>query len=266
MSWNEKGLAEIITKEFLLEEHFEKGKSIRQIARELDCGKTNILGYMKRFELTPQKQKYNQHGRKYQYNDNFFEVIDTEDKAYWLGFIMADGYTLHTKKQKRLRIALGEKDKDHLNKFLFAIDSDIPINYDGNNPYVDVNSTKMCDDLSKYGIVPNKSAKETLPDLPEHLVHHFIRGLFDGDGSWVTRNHGKYTWFTFDQKAGLDMCVILKSYFESYGVTFPPSALVKCEGIYSLRCYKKEDVLKIRDIMYEDATIYLDRKYEKAVG
>lgn len=265
MSWNEKGLSEIITEEFLIREHFENDKSIRQIARELNCGKTTVLSYMKKFDLTPQRQRYNQYGRKYQYNDDFFENIDNEEKAYWLGFIMADGYTLHTKKQKRLRIALGLKDENHLNKFLFSIDSNIDIKYDGKNPYVDVNSTKMCDDLSKLGIVPNKSNNEIVPEISENLLSHFIRGLFDGDGSWIITKHSNCETMSFDLLSSKECLYEIQSIMKKSGISFPQVSIFERKGIWCLRCHKREDVLKIIDFMYSEATIYLERKYQKAM-
>ena len=54
-----------------------------------------------------------------EYHRHIFDQIDTQEKAYWLGFILADGY-LNTNKHM-LRIKLGDKDKHHLEKFIQAL-------------------------------------------------------------------------------------------------------------------------------------------------
>lgn len=256
---------DILTKEYLEEEHYNKGLSLSQIARNTGYGVTTLCTHMSRHGLKTQKRQYNQHGRKYIYDDNFFETIDTEEKAYWLGFIMADGYTMHSKKQKRLRIALGKKDESHLVEFIKSINSNQTINYDNRNPYVDINSTKMCDDLSKYGVVPNKSNKEIVPGISEHLMHHFIRGLFDGDGSWLSNSYENCETMIFTLLSSRDALSDIRWIMQAHGISFPKSSLFERKGIWCLRCNKREDVLKIIDYMYKGATIYLARKRQQAM-
>ena len=95
----------------------------------------------------------------YKYDKNFFEIIDTEEKAYWLGFIAADGNIredLH-----KMRIELNIRDKKHLEKFRSAIHGNMPIKewirHKNHSCYIEVNSVKLCKDLLQYGVTPNKS-------------------------------------------------------------------------------------------------------------
>ena len=96
-----------------------------------------------------------QQQRKYNLNENFFERIDTEQKAYWLGFIVADGCVLQLKKStSSLQITLNIKDKKHLEKFKKDIKAESPIketNYKWQEARIVLSSIRMCQDLSKYG-------------------------------------------------------------------------------------------------------------------
>lgn len=133
--------------------------------------------------------------RKYKFNENYFEIIDTPDKAYWLGFIAADGYiTKRTQGQHVFGISLHEKEP--LEKLLICLESDKKIlEYDHSktcNKYSNkieykllFVSNKMVNDLEKNGIVERKTFKLEFPYniISKELYSHFIRGYFDGDGS-----------------------------------------------------------------------------------
>ena len=69
---------------------------------------------------------------EYNYNEKYFETIDNEHKAYWLGFLYADGYVepIYRKnkiKAFRIEIGLSIEDKHHLELLLQDIESDVPI-------------------------------------------------------------------------------------------------------------------------------------------
>ena len=132
-------------------------------------------------------------------DSDFFEKIDTPEKAYWLGFLYADGGI--DKKKNYLRINLQEKDRDHLEKFLIAIkDKNTKIKetikkvgekeYKG--VYLGIGDKKMVQDLINKGCTPKKSFTITFPteeQVPENLISHFIRGYFDGDGCITYSKH-----------------------------------------------------------------------------
>jgi intein/homing endonuclease len=116
------------------------------------------------------------------FNDDYFETIDTEDKAYFLGLLFADG-NVYTARY-RVQITLANEDAYILQAFATAI------GYTG-KMYIDrekyskliLPSKKMCADLTKLGCTPNKSLTLQFPtEVPNELMHHFIRGYFDGDG------------------------------------------------------------------------------------
>jgi|SRR5690606_34902794 len=140
---------------------------------------------------------------KHYINHNFFETIDTEEKAYWLGFIAADGNINET--HYSISLSLAEKDYDHLIKFKESLSLDwLPkrkskpkdfFNNKRQTEYISYvysfGSIKMYHDLLYYGIFPRKSLDLKPPqNLSEGLIRHWIRGYFDGDGSvYFDENH-----------------------------------------------------------------------------
>ena len=116
---------------------------------------------------------------------NVFEEINTEEKAYWLGFLYADGNV--SKDDNRISLCI--KDLEHMEKFAKFIGKDIRIKTKivKNKPYflVFFRSEKMKNDLINKGCIPQKSLILKFPEkeiLPENLQIPFIRGYFDGDG------------------------------------------------------------------------------------
>lgn len=139
--------------------------------------------------------------RKYYVNENVFNIIETEEQAYWLGFLYADGYVMSSDNSKKICIALSEKDKGHLNKFIQFMGSNYPIKtYKQTNGYkigsnycrVCIISEKIYDDLLRYGVLEHKTHNLKYPDyLPNYLQWHFLRGYCDGDGC-ITPNGNSY--------------------------------------------------------------------------
>ena len=121
------------------------------------------------------------------YNRHIFDKIDTAEKAYWLGFIIADGYLNNDKHM--LRIKLGDIDKNHLEKFIHFLDGDLSMlkseqhNITGNIQwYVSTYSKEIWQALKNLLVEQNKSGHEHIPDIPSNFASDFIRGLWDGDG------------------------------------------------------------------------------------
>lgn len=125
----------------------------------------------------------------HQFNHNYFKTIDTEEKAYILGFLYADGYN----SDKQVVITQLEQDVDILEKINKALDADNQIKrklQSTNNKTVCrlcYSSIDMCTDLTNLGCFRNKSLACTFPTfLDKSLIRHFIRGYFDGDGCvWI---------------------------------------------------------------------------------
>ena len=134
----------------VLMELYNEHKNIRKIAEILEVNHKTISIWMKKHGI---KTIGSQGARKNNLNHDFFESIDSEEKAYWLGFIMADGcvYKGSDGSSLRLQINLKGSDVEHLQKFQNAIGSSYKIQTKmiktSNVCILKVNSTKMCQDL-----------------------------------------------------------------------------------------------------------------------
>ena len=212
--------------------------------------------------------------KKYTFNEDYFENIDTEDKAYFLGFIAADGCVIcRYNKYKCLNIHINKQDKDILEKFIKFI------NYTGdiyfckcrpNMCSLTLNSSKIFNDLSKYSIVERKTDKTIVPDLSDDLMHHFMRGYFDGDGCISIHKENR-------PGKGVDrgqVNIVSGSYIfiEKYVNILVEKANVKRNKIMDRKTNGRyyvidwgglTDVENIYNFLYKDAKTYLDRKKEK---
>lgn len=194
----------------------------------------------------------------YQLNQEYFDVIDSEDKAYWLGFIAADGNI--RKDFLRLSIELARCDKNHLVKFRDSLNSNAPIkDMDRENPssYIRINNKHLCLALANYGIVPNKSLTFTvkLDLIPQIYLKDFIRGYFDGDGSIYQDRRGSW---------GINFTGS-HSFMAQLKELLPFEIYTNDRGNYSsLETQSKTKIKIFLDFIYSNATIYLDRKYLKS--
>lgn len=239
-------------------ERYMNGESIRKIAEHYPVGRTSIGYVLQRHnvETKGQGNSYGYANKKYTLNENFFSEIDTEEKAYWLGFISADGHV----GEDVIAIGLSKIDRGHLEKFLKAIGSNSPIKeYDSTNSVaVRIYSKKMVSDLRKLGLLREKSKTMMYPFLKTTMHRHFIRGLFDGDGS-ISRGKKISISFSGTIEIVMSIKIIMMNMFDVFD-----SKVSKTENNFSyVRWANKKDILNILDFMYKDSSIFLDRKYKK---
>lgn len=159
---------------------YKSGKTIQdlvQIFHSSTKSISNILGS----DIRPIGTK-----KKYTVNSNYFNEINTERKAYWLGFLYADGNVLI---QPYKTIRFSSIDIEILEEFIKDVEYTGIITTETQKVYnksiskVSINDSTMVEDLCKYGCVPNKTNIISIPNIPEKLMPHFIRGYFDGDGT-----------------------------------------------------------------------------------
>lgn len=167
---------------------YENNCSLKLIGEKFNCDQ----GVIKRKLVELNKYNPDRRCKKYSLNDNYFEKIDSEEKAYWLGFIAADGsISKRDTAGSTLTFNLNVQDKLHLEKFLQAIESKAIIKEKEGSGFgegttiasVTINSTKMIEDLGKYNIVPKKSLILIPPNINPIFNKDYIRGYFDGDGT-----------------------------------------------------------------------------------
>ena len=247
----------------ILENYINKELSYKEIAKIFNVNEKTIKINAKKYGLT--SKIGSQGARKHKFNERYFENIDSEEKAYWLGFIAADGCVYKNKQSYRLQINLKGSDIDHLKKFQKAICSDYKITEkkvgkaQSNTCQLKINSTKMCNDLIKNNIIERKSIIFEPPILNKNLMRHFIRGYFDGDG-WITSYKRKDS-NGYRNEVGIIGGKKALNYF----IDFLPKGFSKYEK------YKDDKIIQISgssiktisetyNYLYENATIFLDRK------
>lgn len=214
---------------------------------------------------------------RYTLNDSYFSKIDTEEKAYWLGFIYADGYVGDSHYNN---IVINSIDKEHLEKFKKAIAYTGKIRKvnrsggyktDKESYTINFSNPNMCKDLRELGLYPGKSTTmESLPNIPDNLVRHFIRGYFDGDGSiCASKNRSVVKGKLYEYEKPVFNMIGTKEFLSEMLIKMPIERCNYAETnnrsenmIYMTVC-KRSDVVKIYDYFYKDSTIFLERKYDK---
>lgn len=240
---------------------YEEGNSLRKISETLGHSRGPITRILKENGVEMRTTK--ETSRKYTHRFDYFDVIDTQEKAYWLGFIYADGF-IESKREhgeQKVGITLSAKDKTHLEKFKKAIGATNPIlDYVGGGfnsesvfSKILLTSQKTVDDLKRHGVMEQKTFKITFPELEDVLIPHFIRGYFDGDGTISVYDHG----FKFGFSGNFTFLTSIKSFFCESNAD-----ILEDKDIY---CFKVGGTVKAFNMLhkiYEDSTIFLDRKYE----
>lgn len=215
--------------------------------------------------------------RKYELNEHFFDIIDTEEKAYWLGFLYADGYVHEKRHELKLRLAI--KDEDFLIKFRNTLypNKDKPLYYYKKDPNekdkinsceVAINSKNISEKLKEHGCGQAKTFNLSFPKwLNDDLTHHFIRGVFDGDGSicLTTLKSGEHkTTFSI---IGYKQFISELNYIIAKNCNLNENKIIdykgKDERIGTIAFSGCRQCIKIREYLYNDAAIFMQRKYDK---
>jgi len=239
-------------------EKYKELNKISEVAKFFKVSESTIKEVLKKANF---KWDSSVTGRFHFFNENFFATIDTEEKAYWLGFIFADG-SIH-KNGNRINITLKENDLIHLEKFAKEI------NYKGKIANVittkacslTLYSKKMSSDLVKLGCMSDKSSKIVFPDtdiVPLYLQSHFMRGYFDGDGCLTSSKRptfsivSNYVFIEKFQELLINELNISKTKLYKH----------KGQNTYSLIYGGVKMIKKIVQYLYKDSNIFLDRKKE----
>ncbi len=213
--------------------------------------------------------------KKYYWNDrtrlsyeigwdrDIFQTIDSPEKAYWLGFIMADGCIHHTgNKSGHFSIDISGSDVRHLEKFASFVQAQEDIIQHTTHPdtgndlvHVQLSCFATIDDLEKLGIHSRKSEKEQWIETP--YPADFIRGYYDGDG------YIKKDLYSIGLVGSFDLLQSIQNHF-SKNLNIKPNKIGKHGSIYRIEYCSKEDKQKIANYLWYDGCVSLDRKQELA--
>ena len=178
IAWTDEQVAYIIDK------YVNENYSLKQLGKEFGCSYGTIRNLLNKHHIASRGNK-----QGYPRNEFYFNKIDTPEKAYWLGFLYADGCVHNGSSEVSIQLT----DKEHIEKFKQAIGA---INHkiveihdtrweNAKTLYMfSINDKQLHADLCKWGCVPNKTFFiNKIPNIPRDYVSHFLRGYFDGDGS-----------------------------------------------------------------------------------
>lgn len=247
-------------------EAYKNNMSLREIEKEFKVLRATVSKFLE--EQNIKKIKGN-HYRKYFHDFDFFENIDTEEKAYWLGFMFADGYIVNHENrygEDSFGLTLAEDSLDSIEKFKKSLNATNPIRYDNSKSIgqpqakIVLTSQKTVNDLIDKGCVKQKSLILQPPKkVPEKLLSHFIRGFFDGDGSLMKYNYNNYPSYNINFTTTYEMAIWLRDIFGKGDVHKEKRR--DFTWYYSIGGNRQ--VLDICHYMYDEATIWMNRKYAR---
>ena len=208
-------------KKDVLRLYFEEKLTIQEIHEKLNLGKCSIGKLLA--EVGGGRNQQEAKPKIYSCDENYFEEINTPEKAYWFGFIAADG-NLH---QQKLQICLATKDESHLHLFCKRINYNGSLINDKRGKRLIIARKKIHDDLISHGMEINKTLKinEHLFDkIPEKYIPAAMLGYFDGDGSFPIstpriRNHKKVSYLEFSIVGNEGFLSFFKKRLEMEGIS-----------------------------------------------
>lgn len=191
-------------------------------------------------------------------NENYFEKIDSYDKAYFLGFMLTDGNI--SLNENIIRLSLFSKDEEILNIFKEKTGNANKICIREDEKHSErtfqLRSKKWKDDLAKYGVVPQKTFISEMPILATDMMPHLIRGMIDGDG-WISFNSHQIG-FCGNEKTVTQ----LKKYLVQTLNVYDVKVIHTSENLWQVTWASKTDIEKIGNYIYQDKNnCFLFRKY-----
>ena len=234
------------------------GMSSDMVAKELSISSPTVLMNLRENGISPRCRRYRH------VDHDFFKEIDTEVKAYWLGYLSADG-TIR-KQLTAFAVCCKESDAGHIQKMLNDMKADYPLQYSHqeSNPTasVEVSSVVLVRHLLNLGLTPRKAFTiKPCCLVPHSLTRHYWRGLFDGDGFISIK-------LSLSDEPGCGcglagneyMVRALDNYIFNITGFRGTLTLVK-DGTCRVAWQSREKGLTVTSILYTDAIVYLERKY-----
>lgn len=200
-------------------------------------------------------------------DESFFETIDSEEKAYWLGFFAADG---SVRDRYAIRVELKEDDIDHVERFAQVINSRSTVKrYERENGYkgcyIDFRSKRMAESLERLGVNAHTKSKDlVMPDIADDLKRHMWRGMIDGDGCIsISERYGKQR-VTLQITGTQTVCEQFRDYvaevLDEDASRWTPTDY----GTYSSWSIEGDNAVAMIENLYADVFVALDRKLRMA--
>ncbi|TKC19272.1 LAGLIDADG family homing endonuclease [Robertmurraya kyonggiensis] len=228
---------------------YKSGIPYKEMEPIVGLSSRSIRNVMYKHGVQMNREQSSGQPRKHKVNENFFKVWSNE-MAWVLGLFVTDG----TVNSSVHSIVFSQKDERILRLIAAYMEADYVLAPDGptrHTPSLIINSKVIKNDLAEMGIGARKSLTVPFPNVPEEFLPSFIRGVIDGDG-WVSRDgyNLNITSGSIQFAEGL-LSVFLKWGLKSKITTFKGT---KDNQIYRIWITGKTEVLKLSEIIYQDAT------------
>lgn len=243
-------------------EKYKLGMNVPELSKEYKIKTGTIYSWIKKEGISRHRGR-----QSLCKNETYFDVIDTEMKAYMLGFIIADGNVSIYNGQYSLKISIQYQDRYLLEKLKEELDCDNVINdFYQKSPttenvhkysYISISSKYLIESLIKLKVIPAKTGYEELPKIKDDLVRHMIRGFFDGDGIACYTEKSKSFGFVGNGKI-IDQ---LKDILDWEDINAEPHWITK--NLFQMQTSSQVKLKKLYHYMYNNCSFYLTRKYEK---
>ncbi len=246
----------------LSNKYYSNQITLDDAAKTIGYTEFGLRNLFKRFGLKLTKTEHTKH---YIFDETYFDDINSELKAYFLGFIMADGCVYIGKKNDHLlRIHIKDSDDEIIIRLLKEIKLNKKITYKNGTAEIKIFSKRVINSLIKLGCTPRKSLTLEFPNISKEFLPHFIRGYFDGDGTVCHGRRGKYFWTRVGFYSSYSFNAKLRDILiNTYNI---PCIINKKYKICEVATGHGEKTRKlIYDLLYKDATFFLKRKKDKFI-
>lgn len=251
--WTSEELQDMVTS-------YKFGESAQSIAKRYGTSHQVILPVLVKHgvELRSRSERHYGH-HKHTFDARYFQVIDTEEKAYWLGFLTADGCITKGNGENaspRVSLVIGKQDYEHLIKFKQAVHATQTVSRNEQSCSFTISSLEMAADLATHGIVPRKTFSTKPVQIAPELEKHYWRGIIDGDGH-ISKD-GNQLILVGDYEVVLEFQAFVLAQYPKV-----KACIFRKGNIYTFKV-TGTTARGMLEVLYGEATVYLDRKYELA--
>jgi len=243
------------------------GVAAKEIAKSLGICKSTVYSRLRQ-ELGIKGRERKVKTRKYIVDESFFEKIDTQEKAYVMGWFYSDGSNYLPRYTAKIDVAADSLDVLVKIREVIGSTARIVAMKNSANSYAGLRAQPLYRlalynktvslQIAALGISGNMTYTRVWPEwLTEELEPHFIRGLIDGDGCIsVSKKNG----FAISYWGTEMMCDGLSGVLSKIDVEH--SHRTDKKGHHYIRITKQAECLKFADYIYKDSTIHLARKFD----
>ena len=240
----------------IIMEKYHNNERVEDIAIELQCSRYMLYQKFNEWNIS-RRNKIKAKPRSnaiYTINYEYFKKIDTEHKAYWYGFLLADGYV----NERELSLCVKNTDIDIVQIFAEDIETDVPIKYDKyGNPFITIVCKELSKSLLDKGFHNRKSWSIDFDYIksfvPDELFNHFIRGMFDGDGclKYYSYPYLKKPQLHFGYTGVKNVCEFIKDFFD-----INRDLIFEGNVTYTVVSRDPNKIIEICTYLYNNSTIY----------